>query len=259
VVLDRIPPMFDANAIVGPLLRRPPGAPEDGPSLLTTLDYYGIQRALVTHGLAKWHDPTEGNARLLEEIAGQERLIPCWVVLPSSCREVPEEPALIEQLLAAGVRAARLCPVTHRLSLAPWAIDRLLGVLAERRVPLFLDFDNVHWSEERPWDTLERVCRTYPQLPVVLLREGQANFRILFALLDRCPNLIIETSYLQGHDVIRLMVERWGTGRLVFGTGLPIFDPGLPVTGLTYAGLEPAALAAVGGGTLDKLLEGCVV
>lgn len=157
------------------------------------------------------------------------------------------------------MRAARLCPVTHRLSLAPWAIDRLLGVLAERRVPLFLDFDNIHWSEERPWDTLERVCRTYPQLPVVLLREGQANFRILFALLDRCPNLIIETSYLQGHDVIRLMVERWGTGRLVFGTGLPIFDPGLPVTGLTYASLEPAALAAVGGGTLDKLLEGCLV
>jgi len=33
----------------------------------------------------------------------------------------------------------------------------------------------------------------------------------------------------------------------------------LPLTGLTYAGLEPEALAAVGGGTLRHLLEGCLL
>ena len=93
----------------------------------------------------------------------------------------------------------------------------------------------------------------------MLLREAQANFRTLFPLLDRYPNLIVETSYLQAHDGIQLLVERWGAHRLVFGTGLPLWDPGMPVTGLTYAGLAPEAFAAVAGGTLQALLEGCLV
>jgi hypothetical protein len=33
----------------------------------------------------------------------------------------------------------------------------------------------------------------------------------------------------------------------------------MAITGLTYAGLEPEALAAVGGGTLGHLLEGCLL
>jgi predicted TIM-barrel fold metal-dependent hydrolase len=117
----------------------------------------------------------------------------------------------------------------------------------------------VHWSEARPWRFLAWACRAYPALPLVLLREPQANFRTLFPLLERYPNLYVETSYLQGHDAIRLLVERWGAGRLVFGTGLPVWDPALPITGLTYAGLQAAALAAVAGGTLQGLLDGCLL
>ncbi len=119
--------------------------------------------------------------------------------------------------------------------------------------------DNRHWSEARPWTFIERACRTFSALPLVLLREPQANLRTLFPLLDRCPNLVVETSYLQGHETIRLIVERWGAERLVFGTGLPAWDPSMAITGLTYAGLEPEALAAVGGGTLGHLLEGCLL
>jgi predicted TIM-barrel fold metal-dependent hydrolase len=126
-------------------------------------------------------------------------------------------------------------------------------------VPVLLDMDNRHWSEARPWTFIERACRTFSALPLVLLREPQANLRTLFPLLDRCPNLVVETSYLQGHETIRLIVERWGAERLVFGTGLPAWDPSMAITGLTYAGLEPEALAAVGGGTLGHLLEGCLL
>jgi predicted TIM-barrel fold metal-dependent hydrolase len=223
------------------------------------MDAYGIARALVTHTWAKGHDAGAGNARLTEEVKGQGRLSACRVVLPSATGEVPPEPEQVGRLLTSGARAARLCPVAHRLSLEPWEVDRLLGALAERRVPLLLDFDNRHWSEPRPWRFIEWCCRTYPALPVVLLREAQANFRTLFALMDRCPNLVVETSYLQGHDAIHLMVARWGAGRLVFGTGMPVYDPALPIAGLTYAGLSPEALAGVAGGTLRGLMEGCQV
>ncbi len=111
----------------------------------------------------------------------------------------------------------------------------------------------------RPWRFIEWGCRTFPDLPVILLREAQANFRTLFPLMDRCPNLIVEMSYLQAHDAIRLIVERWGPGRLVFGTGMPAYDPAMPITGVTYAGLSPEALAGVAGGTLARLIAGCRV
>ncbi len=247
-------PLFDANVLLGPLPRRPPGAPKDVPELLATMDQFGISRALVTHTYAKWHDPTEGNARLMREVAGEPRLAPCWVVLPAATGEVPPEGEQVERLLDAGARAARLCPAAHRLSLEPWEVDPLLAALAARRVPLLLDCDNAHWSEARPWRFIEYAARAYPSLPLVLLREPQANLRTLLALLERCPNVIVETSYFQAHDGIALLAERFGAHRLVFGTGLPVFDPGLPVAGLMYAGLPPEALAAVAGETLAQLL-----
>ncbi|HEV8636389.1 MAG TPA: hypothetical protein VG370_19370 [Chloroflexota bacterium] len=251
------PPAFlDANVLLGPLPKRPLGAPEDVAGLLATMDHYGIARALVTHADAKWRDVAWGNARLTREIAGQERLVGCWTVLPSSTGEVPPEPEQVSQLLRSGARAARLCPVEHRLSLEPWEIGPLFAALADRRVPVLLDFDNVHWSEPRPWRSIEWACHEHPDLPVVLLRESQSRFRTLFALLDHCDNLYVETSYIQGHDAINMMVKRWGAHRLIYGSGMPIFDPGLPITGVTYAGLGPDDLAAVSGGSLLRLLEG---
>jgi predicted TIM-barrel fold metal-dependent hydrolase len=251
------PALFDANALLGPLPRRPHGAPEDVSALLSVMDDYGIDRALVAHTYAKWHHPAEGNARLLREIAGHERLAPCWVVMPAATGEVPPERDQVARLLDAGARAARLCSTAHRLSLEPFEVAPLLAALAERRVPLLLDCDNVHWSEPRPWRFVEWAALTHPDLPLVLLREPQANLRTLAPLLERCPNVVVETSYFQAHDGIALLAERFGPHRLVFGTGLPVWDPALPITGLTYAGLSPEALAEVAGGTLTALLDGC--
>ena len=55
-----IPRLFDANVLLGPLPQCPPGAPEELSSVLTAMDAYGLDRALVTHTLAKWHHPTAG-------------------------------------------------------------------------------------------------------------------------------------------------------------------------------------------------------
>ncbi|MGH2603883.1 MAG: amidohydrolase family protein, partial [Dehalococcoidia bacterium] len=237
----------------------PPGAPEDVPALIATMDHYGLQHALVTHTIAKWHDSMTGNARLMRELSGQPRLVACWAVLPAATGEAPPEQEQVARLLDSGARAARLCPPAHKVRLEPWVVDPLLGALAERRAPVLLDFDTRHWSEELPWSAIERIARTYPDLPIVLLRQGHADLRTLYPLLDRCPNVHVETSYMLGHDAVRLLAERWGADRLLFGSGLPIWDPGLPITGLTYAGLRPEDLQAVAGGTLRRLIEGCLL
>jgi predicted TIM-barrel fold metal-dependent hydrolase len=251
--------LFDANVYLGPLWARPPSPARDVPGLLATMDAYGLERALVTHSLAKWHHPPVGNAALMAAIAGEARLAACWVVMPSAGGEVPPEHEQVDHLLAAGARAARLCPVAHRLSLEPWEVDPLLEALAERRVPLLVDMDNRHWRDVRPWRFLEWACRAHPTLPLVLLREGQANFRTLYPLMERCPNLILETSFLQGQNALAYIAGKWGAHRLVYGSGLPVWDPGLPISGLAYGGLDADATSRVGAGTLQALLDGCLV
>jgi len=253
------PELFDVNVSLGPLQNTPPGAPTDAASLLELLDAYDISRALVTHTVAKWHHPTDGNERLLQAIAGEPRLSPCWVVMPAATGEVPPETEQVDQLLAAGARAARLCPKAHLIVLEPWVMEPLAQALADKRVPMLLDFDNAHYSEPRHWDFIAWLLEAFPELPVILLRQSHADFRVLFPLLDRSPNLYVETSYLGGHSALIELVDRWGAERFIFGTGLPIFEPALPITTLSYGGLDPAARAGIAGGSLQRLLDGCLV
>ena len=93
----------------------------------------------------------------------------------------------------------------------------------------------------------------------MLLREPPANFRTLFTLMERYPNLYLETSYMQGHDAIALIAGRWGAERLIFGTGLPVWDPGMAITGLTYASFSVEERDAVAAGSLQRLIDNCVV
>ena len=253
------PELFDVNVSLGPVPQRPPGAPVDAAGLLALLDEYDIGRALVSHTVAKWHHPTDGNERLLEAIAGEPRLAPCWVVMPAATGEVPPETEQVAQLLAAGARAARLCPKTHGLVLEPWVIAPLAEALAAKRVPVLLDFDNAHYSEPRHWDFIAWLLEAYPDLPVILLRQSHADFRVLFPLMNRSPNLYVETSYLGGHSALIELVERYGAERFIFGTGLPVFEPALPITTLSYGGLDPAARAGIAGKSLQRLLDGCLV
>ncbi len=252
------PKLFDVNVSLGPFPHRPPGGPADAAGLLELLDSYDISQALVTHTAAKWHDPTTGNERLLQAIANEPRLAPCWVVMPAATREVPPEREQVDQLLAAGARAARLCPVAHLLVLEPWVIEPLAEALAEKRVPMLLDFDNAHYSEPRHWDFIAWLLAAFPDLPVILLRQSHADFRVLFPLLDRSPNLYVETSYLGGHSALLELVERWGAERFIFGTGLPTFEPALPITTLSYSGLDAKERAGIAGASLQRLLDGCL-
>jgi predicted TIM-barrel fold metal-dependent hydrolase len=252
------PKLFDVNVSFGPFPNRPPGAPEDAASLLELLDQYDIARALVCHTVAKWLSPTLGNERLLQVVANEPRLDPCWVVMPAATKEVPPEKEQVAQLLAAGARAARLCPVSHLLVLEPWVIEPLAEALAEKRVPVLLDFDNAHYSEPRHWDFIAWLLEAYPDLPVILLRQSHADFRVLFPLMDRSPNLYVETSYLGGHSALIELVERYGAERFIFGTGLPTFEPSLPITTLSYGGLDDEARAGIAGKSLQRLLDGCL-
>jgi len=217
--------------------------------LLAEMERLGIERALVSHTLARTYDPGHGNQILMDEIAGHETLAPCWTLLPPACGEMGSPDELMDEMARAGVRAVRLYPREHSYSLAEWQCGELFEALAERQYVVLLDLAEGSWQE------IERICRTYPRLALIVTWVGYRQLRPLFALLRRCDNLYCDLSNLSTYLGIEEVLDRFGSERLVFGTGLPIADPGGPIARLFYTDAPPAVLDAIAHGNLTRLLD----
>ena len=57
-------------------------------------------------------------------------------------------------------------------------------------------------------------------------------------------------TYLAAEEIL----ERFDSGRLLFGTGLPIADPGGPMARLSYTNAPQSDLAAIAYGNIERLL-----
>jgi len=247
--------LFDANCMLGRRsIHTPLGQPLTVTELLAEMDRLGIGEALVFHAMALDGHPAEGNERLLREIAGQARLHPCWVLLPT-CGEMPPPAQLVATMKRRGVRAARMCPVRHRYRFTQENVGDLLAQLEKARIPVFADFDVVRWSEEKTdWRSLVELCGRYPKLPFVVVGEGFGAPRRIFPFWRRHDNLYLETSYYQPHQGLSDVTRRFGPERLLFGTGLPYKAPGPPLMQLRYDFLDDGERTAIGGNNLRRVL-----
>ncbi|WP_084959177.1 amidohydrolase family protein [Thermoactinospora rubra] len=239
--------LLDVNAMIGRLPAEDVG---DGgvAELRRTMERLRIGSALVAHSAAWRHDPAEGNRLLLEEIAGDERLLPCWVGLPDTCGEVG--PGFVANAVASGVRAIRLYPHDHGFQLAGPDVAPLLEEMAEAGLPLLLDMDQTSWPE------IEQVASARPELHVVVCRVGYRKLRELAGVLGRNANVHVDLSYLGSHLGLEWLVERFGTRSVLFGTGMPLRDPADAVTRLLWSELDDEAVRAVGAGSARELLRG---
>ena len=244
--------LYDANCAIGTWpTARPLYETVDG--LLAEMARLGIDRALISHTLGRHYDPPQANGLLMGEIAGHDCLSPCWTLLPTSCGEMGTLAELLQALAAAGVRAVRLYPRDHSYTLDDWQCGDLLAALSQRRYVVLLDLDQTHWSE------VERLCRAYPGLSVVLTQTGYRQLRPLFAALDRCPNLYVDLSNLTTFLGVEEVLAGYGSSRLLFGTGLPVGDPGGPIARVHYTDAPQADLEAMAHGNLERLLSRVVL
>lgn len=249
--------MFDASCLLGRTAVRQPGAPTNAEELVGALQSFGITEALVAHADAAEFSPAVGNERLLADISDRQELHPCWVLGPHQTGELPPPDEVVPAMLRAGVRAALLFPNDHHFRLRTWNIGPLLSQLASHRLPVWVDFGRRGWTDEVvDWEGLIEVCDAFPSLPVVLVRAAIGDNRRLFPAMERCPNLLIETSYYTVHRGIELVVATFGAGRILFGSGFPIRAPGPAITALAYSQISEAERARIAGENLRALLEG---
>jgi hypothetical protein len=252
---------FDCNLYIGrPAMQRTCNQEVTVPSLRAELAELGVQEGLACHVLAREYHPSAGNELLLQALAGEPGLAPCWVLLPHHTGEMPEPEPLVAQMLGRGVRAAKLFPAIaggagHRFQLHPYVAGPLLKELERYRVPLFVDYllgrrDDVDWRE------VAEVCDRYPNLPVVLVRSSGRSNRMLIPMMKALPNLHMETSFYHTHRGLEALVDLVGPDRILFGSNYPYNTLPGPVFRVAHSQVAPEAKRMIAGENLRRLLAG---
>jgi predicted TIM-barrel fold metal-dependent hydrolase len=257
--------LFDSCVTLGRMARA--GTPMwlTPENILSVMDKYDISEALVHHTEARMTYPrSEGNRRLLKEIEGMSRLHPVWVLEPPASPDPRAARDMVEEMVAAGVKVARLM-----MGVAPplhWLWKDLCEALEEHKVPCFLDFAPTGYHAPygstlgNPDDwaihQLREICLAHPKLPLVLshISGGLGIAYSVLPLMRRVPNLSLDITGVMDHW--RKAAAELGPERVFFASGMPFYDPAILVSNVQYAHeITDDAKRKICGDNLRRLME----
>jgi hypothetical protein len=237
---------FDCNFAVGPYRTRVFRFARTAIEALEEMDFANLHRALIYHTAMRYDHPQIGNALVLEQIVGQDRLLPTWSILPSQTQELPAGEGLVRQMQRHRIPALRLFPDDHRYFVDEITWGDQLAVFAERRIPLFV---------RASLDKVAQLLRSFPDLVIVTGSQGSNPLdRYAWPLIEKYPHLYFETSGYVVDNGIEEFCRRYSAARLVFGSGYPENSSGAAMLALTHAELPLADRQAIAAGNLDRLL-----
>lgn len=237
-------PVFDANVRVGGL----PGEPSpcrDRAALLSEMDRFGVERAVIYHGLTEEVSPVDGNALLEDWLGSDGRLVPQWAALPTQA-SFAQLDALHQQGRVSSVRLSETRSVG--LPFRPWAYGALLEWLDARRIPVWIPMPGADADE------LVATLEAYPDLRAVLVGAHYVHYALVRPLLQRLPNVYLELSRYEPLGEIEALAEEFGARRLVYGSWYSQYAMGPMLFYLHQTALSEAELALVCCGSLEALL-----
>lgn len=225
--------LFDVNCWLGSPFE-PTFAAVDGFEALTKmLARSGIRRAVLSHTMCVRYDAEAGNRALVESLGQDESLVGAATLVPEMARSGTWD-SVLRSLIADGVRLVRLFPRSHNFLLEDEYLGGMLQTLQDLRVPVVL------WHTEAAWPEIAKVCSRFRDLPVIVEGTGRKLFydnRTYYALLERLPNLYLETHNLTSYLGLDDLVRCFGSGRFLFGSYLPHEDPNSAAMLLTHGEL----------------------
>lgn len=224
--------------------------------LRSEYDRIGIDRALVTHVAAKEYSPAIGNDLLRDELAGDDRFVPCVTLLPPLTRELWQADQILEQLRERGARAARIFPslTVHRYPFDLRVTGSICSALESARVPLLIDF-NLGRRDEAEWVGLYDLADAHPNLPIILIRPGGRSDRGLYPLLARSENVYIESGGYWVHRGIERICDTFGAERIVFGSGFPYWTPSGAAFHVATSGISDEEKSLIAHGNLERIIS----
>lgn len=219
--------------------------------LVAEMDRAGIEKALTWHIVQCDGSPQVGNRLLTEAIADQPRLFGCWALMPNQADEFPRPPALFVRMAENRIRAIRVFPEQHKFLLNTVTMGEVLRPMAERRIPLLLSVRRgVQWRDI--YDILAEI----PSLVCVICDHGCWGMDRQFRpLLERYPNVYVDTAQYLLDGGIEALVASYGPERLLFGSGFPESYHGGMMLALKHAKIPEDAKAAVAADNIERILS----
>jgi len=211
---------------------------------IDVMDKAGVDKALVYSPHAIAFDAEEGNGLLMEEIQGQPRLVPQFAVNPT----YDDMEAFAPRLHAFGVRSIRMDPERHKYPFRGWTVGPWLEWMAAEKIPLWLQA-----TQFDPVDLYDTVV-DHPRLTLVLSELQYSHVGWALPLLRSLPNVSVEISRFVITDGVRLLVDKVGAGRVLYGSRFPDSPMAPQLYSLHRSGLTDAELTMICSGNLERLL-----
>ncbi len=174
------------------------------------------------------------------------------------CRVDPRADAVAEarRCLDAGAVGIKLHPRAEDFTLAEPAVPELVALAHERRVPVL-----IHAGRGIPalGEVAVELTGRYRDARIILAHAAVSDLAWLWREMPSHPNLFIDTSWWNPGDLIALFTLV-PSGQILWASDSPYTQPLTGITlGLRFAiqaGVEPAALRAIAGGTMERILSG---
>ena len=254
---------FDVSAMIGAHFAPRESHFFTASDLMEELGFFGIDEAIVYHGLAREYDFATGNIAILECIKDVPRLHGCWVVGLHHMGALPPPRQLVKEAIAHGIKAARLFfggLLSDSSQVDVLAYGELLAELERHRLPTIVEFEGDSTLSVREIMDMDVMLSQFPELPVILLgsRMSGLEIRALYPRLERFQNLHIATCGLQLNGLIENIVTRFGQERLVFAANFPWFGGGQAKIALAYADISNEARQAIASDNISRLINGIV-
>ncbi len=244
-------PVFDANASLGRRHDRRV-AVDTVEDTLAAMDAAGVDRAVVYAPHAAGYDSREGNAMLIDQIGGESRLVPQFVVNPT-WDDLDEFSALIEKH---DVRSVRMVPAPHWYPFRDWVVKPWLDWLGEAGIPIWLPLNYDLLGQEyqlKPAEVHETLS-AHPDVTAVLAEVQYHSMSWAMPLLRSLPNLNVETSRLANTDGVDRLEATVGFDRIMYGSRFPDAALSPQLYNLHYAGLSEETLKDVCARNVERLL-----
>jgi hypothetical protein len=254
---------IDAHCMIGAHYEPREGKLFTADDVLEEMDFYGIDEAVVYHGMAREHDFHIGNMALLKEIEGKTRLHPCWVLGLHYSGKLPHPQAYIPQALDSGVRLFRLffgSFISESVHIDLTAYAELFEVLQAHNCPVLVEFEYLFKLTPGEMIQIDNVLQAYPKLPVIL---GSLCYdRLIIQLiprLKRYPNLYLMTTGMHAQSDVSGLVNAGFGDRLIYGSGFPWFSGGMTKIALAYEAISEDDHEKITWKNLNGLMKGVQV
>ncbi|MCZ7568816.1 MAG: amidohydrolase family protein [Ardenticatenaceae bacterium] len=256
---------FDSNCRLGQHRRATPPSLVTARDVVAELDHLEIREAVVYHATAQEYLPSIGNADIVRAVACEPRLHASWVLPLHPDPGAPPAAQTVTEMLAHGVRVARLFPpASEGYLVAPWACGGLFEALEQHRVPVLLSGSDLsrapgvtphNGAPGFSVGNIYELCERYPSLPLIITRFNYSHLRVALPMLARFPNLFVEISYFTAHGGIELFCETIGASRIIFGTGMPSGGPGGALVLVRYAAITHEEKQLIASANLRRLIS----